>query len=269
MKQAYWALITGSAHRLGRELSWCFAHAGWGVVLHANRSVDAAQALATELRGEGHLAHVVQGDLSALAAVPALFEAAWAASAGQLRCVVNSASQFEPDEALHFEPLAQRTQFDANLMAPMQLGALLAAKLKALGAPEDASVIHVLDQKVHNLNPDYFSYTVAKLALERSVPLMAQALAPHVRVCGVSPGLMYLSGPQTEENFKRASSANLLRRPIDPKHVAQAVLFLAGARGITGCTLPVDNGQHLVASDRDIMFVTDALLGAPDSRGQP
>ena len=106
----------------------------------------------------------------------------------------------------------------------------------------------------------YFSYTVSKLALERAVALQAQSLAPALRVCGVAPGLMYLSGPQTRDNFNRAASANLLRRPTDPQDVAKTCLFLASTASITGTVVSVDNGQHLVPLPRDIMFVVDDLL---------
>ena len=107
-----------------------------------------------------------------------------------------------------------------------------------------------------NLNPDYFSYTVSKLALERSVALQAQALAPQIRVCGVAPGLMFLSGPQTQDNFDNASRVNLMREPIDPVQVAATCLFLAQNPCITGTTVCVDNGQHLVPLERDVMFLT-------------
>ena len=115
----------------------------------------------------------------------------------------------------------------------------------------------MLDQKVLNLNPDYFSYTVSKLALERSVALQAQALAPQIRVCGVAPGLMFLSGPQTQANFDRSSQMNLLKHAIDPAQVAATCLFLANNTALTGVTLAVDNGQHLVPLSRDVMFVVD------------
>ena len=67
------------------------------------------------------------------------------------------------------------------------------------------------------------------------------------------------SGPQTGENFQRASSVNLLRSPTDPDDVARAVVFLAENASITGTTLTVDKGQHLVPLARDIMFVAEQL----------
>jgi enoyl-[acyl-carrier-protein] reductase (NADH) len=71
---------------------------------------------------------------------------------------------------------------------------------------------------------------------------------------------MYLSGPQTQENFKRASGVNLLRRATDPRQVAATCLFLAENPCITGTTVAVDNGQHLVPLPRDVMFVVEDLL---------
>ncbi len=130
-----------------------------------------------------------------------------------LRCVVNNASQFEPDTAATAQAQGLQRHCQTNTATPLLLGNALHAWLIAQGEATHGqhSVIHVLDQKVHNLNPDYFSYTVSKLALERSVALQAQALAPWVRVCGISPGLMFLSGPQTQDNFDRASRVNLLQ----------------------------------------------------------
>jgi NAD(P)-dependent dehydrogenase (short-subunit alcohol dehydrogenase family) len=155
-------------------------------------------------------------------------------------------------------------QLQVNLMAPLRLSRWLAQLHESEPSPQQpsgqASVIHVLDQKVFNLNPDYFSYTLSKLALERAVSLQAQALAPTLRVNAVAPGLMYLSGPQSQDNFDKASQANLMRRPLNPRHVADSVVFLAGNAGITGTTIRVDNGQHLVPSPRDIMFVTEAVM---------
>jgi len=171
-----------------------------------------------------------------------------------LRAIVNNASLFEPDQGLDFDPNLTRQQMDVNLMAPMLLASEL-ARQQAAQSSGDASVIHILDQKVFNLNPDYFSYTVSKLALERAVALQAQALAPHVRVCGVAPGLLYPSGPQDADNFARASQVNLLRRPINPDDVAATCVFLAQTPSINGTTLCVDNGQHLIPLARDVMFL--------------
>ena len=66
-------------------------------------------------------------------------------------------------------------------------------------------MVNLLDQKLWNPNPDYFSYTLSKAALEAATTLLAQALAPRVRVCGVAPGVTLASGPMSDDEFaKRA-----------------------------------------------------------------
>jgi NAD(P)-dependent dehydrogenase (short-subunit alcohol dehydrogenase family) len=249
-------LVTGGAHRLGRLICQQFAHDGWQVWCHAQNSMAAAEALCQQIALQGGQAQAVQADL-ALDDDRQRMMAQIAAQGGPLDCLVNNASSFEPDGARDFDEHAMRMQLEVNLIAPLALSRLMAQSLPANADSGSRSIIHVLDQKVLNLNPDYFSYTVSKLALERSVALQAQALAPQIRVCGVAPGLMFLSGPQTQANFDRSSQMNLLKHAIDPAQVAATCLFLANNPALTGVTLAVDNGQHLVPLSRDVMFVVD------------
>jgi NAD(P)-dependent dehydrogenase (short-subunit alcohol dehydrogenase family) len=246
-------LITGGAQRLGALLCRAFAQAGWEVWCHYQHSGELAHALVTELRAAGFSAYAVQANLAIDAQRVYLMEQVLA-QGGALQCLVNNASLFEEDGATHLDMERVRRQLEVNLLAPLSLSALMAEHLPPDAPSGDCSIIHLLDQKVFNLNPDYFSYTVSKLALERSVALQAQALAPRLRVCGVAPGLMFISGPQTQENFERSGKMNLMRTPLDPQRVAHSVLFLAENPCITGVTLCVDNGQHLVPLARDVMF---------------
>ena len=252
MKQV---LVTGGAHRLGAEIVRQFAAAGWRVWCHYQRSAAAAQALQAALQSQGAQVELVQADLAQSAEVERMVDQIMQTT-GPLDCLVNNASLFEPDTGADMDLPGARQQFEVNLIAPLSLASLMAKQAAPEARSGQRSVIHILDQKVFNLNPDYFSYTVSKLALERSVALQAQALAP-LRVCGVAPGLMFLSGPQTPENFDRASRVNLLREPIDPAQVAATCLFLAQNPCITGTTVCVDNGQHLVPLARDVMFLAD------------
>lgn len=249
-------LVTGGGMRLGAAIGETFAQAGWHVVCHYRSGQDEAEAFCQRLRQQGHEANTVYADLSRPDDCTAMMDTisrTW----GSLHALVNNASLFMPDTGRDFEVSQAAEQLQVNLLAPLALVKMMASRVET---GSEVCAIHILDQKVYNLNPDYFSYTVSKLALERAVGLQAQSLAPHVRVCGVAPGLMYLSGPQSADNFNRAATANLLRRPTDPFDVAKTCLFLASTPSITGTTVTVDNGQHLVPLPRDIMFVVDDLL---------
>lgn len=244
---------------MGAAIVRQFATAGWRVWCHYQHSESAARALQDELRATGAQIEMVQADLGQPQQVERMMSDI-VQSHGALDCLVNNASLFEPDSGTAIDLSGARQQLEVNLIAPLSLASLMARQSAPQTSPGQRSVIHILDQKVFNLNPDYFSYTVTKLALERSVALQAQALAPALRVCGVAPGLMFLSGPQTQENFDRASRVNLMRQPIDPVQVAATCLFLAQNPCITGTTVCVDNGQHLVPLERDVMFLADSNI---------
>ena len=256
MNHTDWVLVTGAAHRLGREIALAFAAAGWDVLCHYRASLAGAEGTQAAVRALGRECLLVPADLARPDAATALLRQCVAVTGRAPRCIVNNASIFEADDARTASAPALLRHFLTNTATPLLLANALHAWLCAQGRPATGaySVVHVLDQKVHNLNPDYFSYTVSKLALERSVALQAQALAPQVRVCGLSPGLIYLSGPQTQDNFDQAAQVNLLRRPIAPADVARCALFIASNPSLNGCTLQADNGQHLVPLERDVMF---------------
>ncbi len=258
--------------RLGAAICETFAKAGWQVLCHYRSGEAHAQALCESLRTQGFAASAIYADLALPGDCTAMM-ATVEREHGRLDCLVNNASLFIPDTGLDFDAAQAAAQLQVNLLAPLMLAKMMVSTLVKLNAVDHEpktisntnpsaipSAIHILDQKVYNLNPDYFSYTVSKLALERAVSLHAQSLAPLLRVCGVAPGLMYLSGPQTADNFNLAAQANLLRRPTDPLDVAKTCLFLASTPSITGTTVSVDNGQHLVPLPRDIMFVVEDLL---------
>ncbi|MCE3460701.1 SDR family oxidoreductase, partial [Staphylococcus aureus] len=82
-------------------------------------------------------------------------------------------------------------------------------------------------------------------------------LAPRLRVVGVAPGITMVSGEQSEEGFAAAHRQTPLGRSSTPQDIADAVVYAATARALTGTTLLVDGGQHLVPLGRDVMFLTE------------
>jgi len=143
----------------------------------------------------------------------------------------------------------------ANVAPAVILAQALHDHLK--GCAEVGCVVNLIDQKLWNPNPDYFSYTLSKAALEAATVMLAQALAPQVRVCGVAPGVTLTSGPMTQSEFARAHALTPLQRSSTPDDIARAVRFLIESPAITGTTVLVDGGQHLQAQARDVLFIAN------------
>jgi NAD(P)-dependent dehydrogenase (short-subunit alcohol dehydrogenase family) len=245
------ALVTGAGRRLGRAIALGMAHAGWDVAVHYRHSEAEARETAAAIEAIGRRAALLQADLNDTQATRKL--AAQAVQAlGALHCVVNSASLFDFDSAPTFSPELLAAHMQSNVAAPL----LLAQALHALTPDgQQAVVINLLDQKLFNLNPDYLSYTLSKAALHTATTMLAQALAPKLRIVGVAPGLTMVSGDQGEEGFAKAHAVTPLGRSSTPEDIVGAVLYAASAPALTGTTLLVDGGQHLVPLTRDVMFL--------------
>ena len=245
------ALVTGAARRIGRAIALGMAQAGWDIAVHYRHSAADAQDLVEQIRALGRRAVALPCDLADEAQVKALLPQAMAAL-GPVSCVVNNASLFDYDSAADFSYGKLDAHMSANVAAPLLLAQALHA---ATPDGHHAVVINLLDQKLYNLNPDFLSYTLSKAALHTATTLLAQALAPKLRVVGIAPGITLVSGDQTEEGFANAHQQTPLGRSSTPADIVQAVLYAANAAALTGSTLLVDGGQHLMALPRDVMFL--------------
>ena len=258
-----YALVTGGGARLGATMVRRLAADGWAVAIHYNHSSTDADALAKEMNAAGGRAVTVSGDLGKIDSFADMFgraNAGW----GFCSLLVNNASAFEYDDVSNVSRANLEHLFAVNHHAPILLAKDFREQLRE-GCK--GLIVNVLDQKVFNLNPDFFSYTLTKSALESATRLLAMAMAPDVRVCGIAPGLTLRSGDQTEEGFKLAHSKTPLGIGSKPEDVAEALSFLTKVPSITGDTIIVDGGQHLQPRTHDIMFSygipPDAPVGKP------
>jgi len=242
-------LVTGAGRRVGAGIAKRLAADGWTIAVHYNSSRANAESVAAEIKAAGGAADVFGADLSDESETQAL--CAKLAARGDWVGLVNSAASFTPDSIADFAYDAAAAQLRLNLIAPVYLARKLA---ESLAPGRHGFVVNIADQKVLNPNPDFLSYTLAKTGLAHATAPLAMALAPTVRVNCIAAGLMMLSGDQTAENFARVHNDNLTRIGTRVDDVADAVAFLAKAENITGALLPVDGGQHLVPSARDVMF---------------
>jgi NAD(P)-dependent dehydrogenase (short-subunit alcohol dehydrogenase family) len=243
-------LVTGGARRVGEAIVRALAAEGWLVFIHYNRSAREARALADELFANGRTCIPLKADLArveeAIGLIPRCLE-----HVASLRCLINNASTFDFDSIGSLSPKSWKAHIEPNLTAPTFLAKSFAEQAEA---DRDPVIINMLDQKIRNLNPDYFSYTISKLGLAGLTETLALALAPKVRVCAIAPGITLPSTELPEAAFARAWRAAPLGRGSTPEEIALAVKFILATRSMTGSILYLDGGESLVKRARDVAF---------------
>ena len=231
------AFITDAATPLGRTIALALAQQGWDLALHYQQAIMPTLALAAECEALGR--HVITvpclltNEDQVKALLPTIVD-----QLGTLSCVVNNAAQVDADHPLAFSPANLEAHIRTNLSAPILLAQAL-YNVTADGA--QAVIINLLDQKLFNPQPDFFSYTLSKAALHNATTLLAQALAPKVRVVGIAAAF---------ELDNTAGNPMRLTTPANAADIAASVCFIASSRSITGNTLLIDNGQHLLPPSR-------------------
>jgi NAD(P)-dependent dehydrogenase (short-subunit alcohol dehydrogenase family) len=253
------ALVTGAGRRLGRAMALDLAARGVAVAVHFNESCEAAEAVASEVRGMGVRAVALRADLLDREATAALVPEAAGALGRPLDVLVNNASIFEHDTLATATRDSWDRHFGSNLRAPFLLIQALAAQVPD-PVPDDSGepvaqglVVNMVDQRVRKLTPEFMTYTLAKAGLWTLTQTAAQALAPRVRVNAIGPGPTIRGHRQSEDHFARQRTNTVLARGSNPEDIVAALAYLLEAKAVTGELLCVDGGQHLGWKTPDIL----------------
>lgn len=248
---AYGALVTGGAKRIGAAVARALSADGYFVYVHYNSSDADALKMVEELQAAGVGAAAVGADLSNPESAQTLIRRCLELGP-PLRVLINSASIFNADHVPTVKLEDWQRHLNVNLTAPVLMIRDFAEQVPE---GERGVVVNFLDYKLYNLNPDFFSYTISKYALKGVTEVMAMALAPRVRVCGLAPGLTLPSPYQTEEAFKKLHDQNPLRKgPTVEDHV-RAIRFMIATPSYSGQMMAVDGGQHFDAIPRDVSYL--------------
>jgi NAD(P)-dependent dehydrogenase (short-subunit alcohol dehydrogenase family) len=244
------ALVTGGWRRIGAAIARALAGAGWDLALHAHSVATFDRVFAAELEGLGATVHPLAANLADAEAVTRLPAEAMALAGRAPTLLVNCAALFREDTIATVTASMLDEHLAVNLAAPVLLTRALADLTHG-----DAAVVHILDQRVINPVPDQLSYTLSKQALHAAVRTLGRSLAPRIRVNAVAPGLTLPTPDYSEAQWARLMAMMPLERLADPTDIAEAVLFLAGARAVTGQTIFVDGGAHLESFARDFVYL--------------
>ncbi len=252
------ALVTGGAVRIGRAIAEMLADAGCGLAIHYRRSADEATALAERLGGKTRVT-LVRGDLSSAAECRRIIDESWR-STGGFNILINNASVFHKDDLASATAEKLDAELRVNFLAPVHLTRAFAEKLcpELFGAATDAEsgqaaprgkAIHLLDRRIAGVDVSCVPYELSKKMLAEYTRQSALELGPYIAVNGVAPGAILPPrsvGEGTGDPVRDWAGPTPLRGPCGPDAVAAAVRFLLEADGMTGQTIFVDNGRHLI-----------------------
>jgi NAD(P)-dependent dehydrogenase (short-subunit alcohol dehydrogenase family) len=243
-------LVTGGAKRIGAAIARGLAEDGWTVCVHYQNSEADALQLARSLTQAGRRCFAVKADLGNRADVESLVPRC-IEQAGRLDCLINNAARFAYDNLATVNWESWHAHLAPNLTAPLFLSKYFAASLPP---GREGVIVNMLDQKVFNLNPDFLSYTLGKVALAGLTTMLAMDLAPRIRVCGIAPGVTLQSGKQTPESFAASQRATPLGRSSSVAEIVAAVRFILASPAMTGSVISIDGGESLTRRPRDVAF---------------
>jgi pteridine reductase len=252
MSDAPLAIVTGGKRRLGAAIAARLAHAGYALALvsHLDKAPEPALLAVLEEHGTDWQGFVF--DLSDLASVQPLLDGVIAQFGRVPDLLVNSAAMFGQDNWETMSAATLDTHFRLNHFAPLLLAQAL---VKTAGPDAQPAIVHITDQRVVNPHGDQLSYTLSKQAMAASVRTMAAAFGSHARVNAVAPGLVISTEDYSAEQEARLADMMPLGALPSPEGVAEAVLYFAQAKDVTGQTIFVDGGAHLKSFERDFLFL--------------
>ncbi|WP_422772752.1 SDR family NAD(P)-dependent oxidoreductase [Plantactinospora sp. WMMC1484] len=247
------AVVTGGGTGIGRAVSLALARAGAGaVVVTYSRSRTEAEQTADQAREWAGGSRAIAADVTDDAQVRALADQVLAAY-GRIDVLVNNAGGTRavphPDLAGLTDEI-WRDVLDVNLLGAFRCVRAFADALRESGG----AVVNVSSISAYRAGGSSIAYGVSKAAMLQLTRGLAVALAPEVRVNAVAPGTVqhtrWQPGLHGEQGFAERAARERevvpLRRTAEPEHVAQAVLGLLGMDMVTGETVIVDGGKHVV-----------------------
>jgi NAD(P)-dependent dehydrogenase (short-subunit alcohol dehydrogenase family) len=235
------ALVTGAGDRIGRALARRLAAEGWAVVVHYRASADKAKAVAAEIEAAGGRAALLQADLADRRQRADVIKRA-AGFFGPLTLLVNNASIFVPDAVTDLDETLWDAHFAIHAEAPMFLARDFAAQL-----PDGAqgNIVNIIDARVLDLTPAYFSYTLSKSVLWTATRTLAQSLAPRIRVNAIAPGPT-IAPPDRPAGYLETAWARLpLKQAAGPEGIADGLMAILSLDAMTGQMIALDGGEHL------------------------
>jgi pteridine reductase len=233
------ALVTGAGKRLGRAVALRLAQEGADLAIHYNSSASEAQSACAEIQALGRRAAPLQANLSSVSEIRRLFDQA-GKEFGRLDILVNCAANFLPASVIS----TTEEIWDASLDTNLKAGFFCAQAAAPLLRRSKGVIVNFADAGGLMGWPGYIPHSISKAGVVMLTKVLANALAPEVRVNAIAPGTITMPGdpPEWEADFVQLAPLHRTGRPSD---ITDAVSYLIHAEFLTGHTLVLDGGRIL------------------------
>ena len=250
------ALVTGSAHRLGKAFALKLARMGYDLLLHYHSAEEQARQTKAEIESLGVKAHLVQADLAQPEEIHSIFAVldfllipnssslipnSSSLIPNSFRLLLNSAAIMPAANPRDLDLQDWDSALNLNLRAPFLLAQQAAKRMTSGGL-----IVNISDVAAQKAWSRYPSYTVSKAALDSLTKLLARSFAPAIRVNAIAPGLVLPSDVVNPEEWDKLVSRLPLQRAAALDEVASVLEFLIHNEYITGQTIVVDGGYSLI-----------------------
>ncbi len=238
-KGKHTALVTGAAKRLGQQMALHLADQGYNIALHYNSSKPEAMKTAQAIYKKGVRCELFAADLNDTSQVKALLPAVYKAF-GNLSVLINSASVFIPNEFGDEDLTLFNKHWQINYQAPY----ILSCAFKRL--VKKGHIINLIDTNVAKYHSKYADYLTTKKALAEFTKMSAVAWGPHIKVNGISPGMILALVNNQKDDRKVRANKIPLQDVGNPDYILRALDYLLGNDYVTGQIIAVDGGESLV-----------------------
>ncbi len=238
-------MITGT-RRIGADVALALARRGADVAVSYQRSSAEATRVVDEARALGRRAIALQADLREAAAARDLVARA-AQEFGRLDVLIALASIYD---RVPFDQLTER-HWDENLAVDLSSSFFCAqAAVPHMRTQGGGRIVFFSDWLAISGRPrykGYLPYYVAKAGVTALTEALALELAPdHILVNAIAPGPILPAAGSTDEDNEKILRATPLHRWGGGDQIAAAVLSFIESDFITGETVRVDGGRHLL-----------------------
>ena len=228
-------LITGASQRIGLHCAQRLLAEGHPVIATYRTPRPAVDAL----RAAG--AVMLQADFSCEAHILAFIDQL-KSHTDSLRAIVHNASDWQAetpgDEAAVFSQL-----FNVHMLAPYLIN-LHCAELLRHGGPAD--IVHIGDDVTRKGSKKHIAYAASKAGLDNLTLSFAASLAPAIKVNGIAPALIQFNPEDDAEYRRKALAKSALGIEPGAEVIYQSLRYLFDNPYVTGTTLTVNGGRHLI-----------------------